>query len=296
MDHSQIIETCIENIEAHLKEELTVQSLSQKAGFSPYYFCRVFEVYTGLPVMEYVRRRRLAHAETELWEGRRITDIAADYGFDTHSGFSKAFKKIYGYSPSEYCQRTSLHRPPMPNPLSCLKEADFPEAPVCRIEQRQGFYVAGKILRTARDLSSVSCLPALWQHYTVYDVDSVIYAAAKPKEHGEYNICFPVGDGLYRHVNAVKIDTTEGLEGNLYMDYVPAALCAVFSTPPVFSGLDEFITVIKDTWKYIYNDWLPASGYEPDPMGRDYEFYDARAHGTGPFSMDICIPIKRKNE
>lgn len=244
--------------------------------------------------MEYVRRRRLAHAETELWEGRRIADIATDYGFDTHSGFSKAFKKIYGYPPNEYCRRTAPHRPPVPNPLSCLKEADFPEAPVCRIEKREGFYIAGKILRTARDLSSVSFLPALWKDYTVYDVDSVIYAAAQPKEHGEYNICFPVGNGLYRHVNAVKIDSAEGLEGDLYVDYVPGALCAVFSTPPAFSGPEEFIGIIKDTWKFIYNNWLPASGYEPDPDGRDYEFYDARSHGTGPFSMDICIPVREK--
>jgi len=46
--------------------------------------------------MEYVRRRRMAFAASELSRDRRIIDIALDYGFDTHNGFSKAFRREYG--------------------------------------------------------------------------------------------------------------------------------------------------------------------------------------------------------
>lgn len=37
-----------------------------------------------------------------MFKGGRIIDIALDYGFETHNGFSKAFKKEFGFSPKQY--------------------------------------------------------------------------------------------------------------------------------------------------------------------------------------------------
>lgn len=43
-------------------------------------------------------------AATKLFEGNRVIDIATEYGFDTHNGFSKAFKKEYGFSTRMDCK------------------------------------------------------------------------------------------------------------------------------------------------------------------------------------------------
>ena len=294
MKNQEMIRKITDFIEAHLEEELTVSALAKEAGFSPYHFCRLFVIYTGIPVMEYVRRRRLTRAVEDILSGRRIADTAADYGFATHSGFDKAFKKVYGYAPDEFCKRVSPHHPPAPNPLVKMIATELPKEPVCRMEHRDRFYIAGVILRTAADLKSVRELPALWKDYTVYDVDSIVYSRACPKEHGEYNLCFPVGDGLFRHVNGVKIDSPDSVENGLYIDVVPAACYAVFSTPPVTGTPEDFVRRITETWKYIYDIWFPSSGYEADTEGRDFEFYDERSHGNGPYSMEIWIPVKQK--
>ena len=51
---------------------------------------------TGTPVMNYVIRRKLTYAQYDLARGKRILDVAMAYGFQTHAGFTKAFKKFFG--------------------------------------------------------------------------------------------------------------------------------------------------------------------------------------------------------
>ena len=52
--------------------------------------------------MEYVRERRLIYASKEIFAGEKIIDVSIEYGFKTHSGFSKAFKKKFGFTPSQH--------------------------------------------------------------------------------------------------------------------------------------------------------------------------------------------------
>ena len=155
MNSRQIIMESAAYIEQHLKDALSVDLLADRAGFSPYYFCRLFSLYMQMPVMEYVRRRRLATGAAEICAGRRILDVAMDYGFESHNGFAKAFRKVYGYSPDEYRRRVSPHRPIAPNPLSGQK-GNFSIKPEVQIRQQDGFYVAGLTLLTSEKSRSPS--------------------------------------------------------------------------------------------------------------------------------------------
>ena len=100
MDYRLCIQNSIDYIEEHLQECITVAELANVAGFSPYHYYRVFNAYVGIPVVEYIRRRRLAYAAAELACGRRIIDIAMDYGFDTHNGFAKLFVRRMAVPPN----------------------------------------------------------------------------------------------------------------------------------------------------------------------------------------------------
>jgi len=102
LNYKEEIQKSIEFIENHIKEDITVVEIASHAGYSLYHFCRVFSLCKGVSVMEYVRDRRLSLAATELFNGRKIIDIALDYGFETPSGFAKAFRKACGYSPTQY--------------------------------------------------------------------------------------------------------------------------------------------------------------------------------------------------
>ena len=87
-------------IDEHLEETLTVKKLAKVAGYSEYHFIRVFKECMNITIMEYVCKRRLMKASEDILLGEKIIDVAVKYGWQSHSGFTKAFKKEFGFSPS----------------------------------------------------------------------------------------------------------------------------------------------------------------------------------------------------
>ena len=96
MDMNRILDY----MEAHLEEKMTNAQLAEQAGYSEYHFLQLFKAHTGETVMEYICRRRLFRAMDEILAGSRIIDVAFQYGFESHSAFSRAFKREFGFSPS----------------------------------------------------------------------------------------------------------------------------------------------------------------------------------------------------
>lgn len=87
-------------IENNIKEDLSLQSIADYFGYSKYHFCRMFKSQMNISVMEYVWSRKLVIATDEILKGKRIIDVAEEFGWETHSGFTKSFKRKYGFSPS----------------------------------------------------------------------------------------------------------------------------------------------------------------------------------------------------
>lgn len=82
---------------------MSVENVAEHAGFSIDYFNRVFLAHTGFTVMSYVNYMRIKKAVELLRNTEKtVLDIALEVGYDSHEGFIKAFKRIYGVAPSEY--------------------------------------------------------------------------------------------------------------------------------------------------------------------------------------------------
>ncbi len=105
-------------IEATLDADLTPAELAERAGYSLWHFLHLFSQEVGMPLSRYRTRRRLAHAIWHISGGMSVTDAAFRWGFDTHSGFSRAFRREYGMPPMVYLR---THRVPEPS-LPQLKE------------------------------------------------------------------------------------------------------------------------------------------------------------------------------
>lgn len=105
------------SILAHEEETLTLQRLSRDMGYSAYHATRKFREIAGMPLRDYLRRRRLAFALKEVRDSHRtLLDIAVDYGFSSHEAFTRAFKALYGVTPGAYRRdprpvvlRTKIH-------------------------------------------------------------------------------------------------------------------------------------------------------------------------------------------
>ena len=100
MNSIQKVYPILKYIDEHLEETLTIEMLAKVAGYSEYHFMRVFKECMNTTIMEYVCKRRLIKASEEILLGEKIIDVAMKYGWQSHSGFTKAFKKEFGFYPS----------------------------------------------------------------------------------------------------------------------------------------------------------------------------------------------------
>lgn len=97
------VQEAIEYIEVNLLNEITIESVGKAINYAPSSFQNLFSAITGYSIGEYIRFRRLACATDDLSEGNlSITDIAFKYRYENIESFSRAFKRLYNCSPSNF--------------------------------------------------------------------------------------------------------------------------------------------------------------------------------------------------
>ena len=105
-------------IKEHLHEPITLKQLSEKANYSPYHCAHIFKELIGLPPFEYIRRLRLSKSALKLRDtDGRVLDIALDFVFDSHEGFTRAFSREFGVTPKQYAKN--------PKPVGLFMPSDI---------------------------------------------------------------------------------------------------------------------------------------------------------------------------
>ena len=100
METKQLIIKSLMYIENNLSEPIDLEIIAGNMSYSPYHFSRLFKSHMGISVMDYVKQRKLIKASTDILNDVKIIDAALCNGYETHSGFTKAFKNEFGSSPS----------------------------------------------------------------------------------------------------------------------------------------------------------------------------------------------------
>lgn len=97
------ISNSISYIENNLQDKLEMNELAEQIFFSKTHYQRLFQTVVGEPVMEYIKKRRLQQACQALLQTKTtILDIALQYGYTSHEGFTRAFKALYGMPPAQF--------------------------------------------------------------------------------------------------------------------------------------------------------------------------------------------------
>jgi len=101
MDLLTQLNRAVDYIEAHIRDDLVLTDISKVTAYSPYHFGRLFYYIAGMPLSEYVRKRKLSLAAAELQNTNiKVVDLAMKYGYDNSDSFTRAFAKQHGVTPT----------------------------------------------------------------------------------------------------------------------------------------------------------------------------------------------------
>jgi len=293
LDYIDILQEILRYIDTHIKEKLSVKELARRAGFSPYHFCRIFQWNIGYSIMEYVRLRRLAFAASELSSEKYIIDIAIEYGYETHTGFLKAFKRYFGSTPEKYRLHASFDVPKLPILEKSKQYVDGGIVMEPKMIRKPAVTLAGFAVKV-KNKEYTEAFTNLWQEYASNGRQKKLHGESFIKNHVEYGACFPENpeNGEFEYVVGIEVKDGHDIPKDYYVCTIPEALYAVFTPPP--SDEEGLSSSIAGTYKYIFSEWFPNSEYEFMENGVDFVLCDEHCKAeTGRFT-EINIPVVKR--
>jgi len=285
MEWSECISKAISYIEDHITEELTIKDIAKAAMVSPYYFQKGFAMLCGFTVGEYIKKRRLAIAGMELiTTDRKIIDIALQYGYDSPDGFTRAFTRFHGVTPTSVRKGEAMIKS-----FAALK---------IKLSLEGGFTVDYKIVEK--------------DQFTVIGVSKVFqYDEAETGVHQMWKEYYESGkSNIVSSTYGISID--DQMEGNEFEyligdNYQPEEQIAegfVTRVIPksvwvVFASKGANPQSIQEVHGKIFTEWLPNCKDYEIASGYHIEMYDDPAEykkGTQDenYYCEIWIPVRRK--
>ena len=142
MEWIERLNASLNYIEEHLSEVIEIDDLAQIACCSSYHYQRMFTYIAGIPLSEYLRRRRMSIAAVELQQSEiKIIDLSLKYGYNSPTAFNRAFQSVHGSAPSAVRKAGSVVKtfPPISFRITVkgVEEMNY------RIEKKEAFRIVG---------------------------------------------------------------------------------------------------------------------------------------------------------
>lgn len=284
MDWLDNMNAAIEYIETHLADEISYDRAAQIACCSTYHFQRMFSYITGVPLSEYIRRRRLTLAAFELQTGGvKVIDTAVKFGYESPEAFSRAFKKLHGIMPvSARDIGVSLKAyPKMTFSITIKGDVEMKY----RITQREAFRVFGVYADISTDQeTSFEKVPQFFRKCDEDLVPDEINALlGRFSDNHTISALYDYSENTFKYMLCQFLPKGLSLPDKFTVLDVPAATWAVFDVPDC---------EIQAMWRRIWTEWFPTSGYE-SIKGVSFEMYYGLASHENVFG-EIWIPVKKK--
>ncbi|WP_138262242.1 AraC family transcriptional regulator [[Clostridium] hylemonae] len=283
MEWIERLNKAVNYIEENITEELDYAQAARTACCSTYHFQRMFAFMAGVPLSEYIRRRRMTLAAADLQnKGAKVLDISLKYGYASPTAFNRAFQSIHGITPSSAKKEGAVLKsfPPISFQITIkgVEEMNY------RIEAKESFRIIGISEPLHKDIEeNFSVVPGLWQKAAA---DGTIGALAKMmngRPMGLLGISACHDEDEWRYYLAVSSDME--LTGSLEEYHVPAATWAIFTG----SGTNRSIQELEQR---IVTEWLPGSGYEYADAP-DIEVYLNADPDNAQY--EVWIPVRQKD-
>ncbi|MEW2608967.1 AraC family transcriptional regulator [Streptomyces sp. NPDC047880] len=282
----------MDRIERDLGHTVDVADLARTACTSEYHLRRMFSALAGMPLSEYIRRRRLTVAGAEVLSGdATLLEIAVRHGYGSGEAFARAFRAMHGVGPGE-ARRTGAALVSQPR-LTFRLTVEGSSSMQYRVQDRPAFTVTG--FKTRIPLIHSGPNQAIIDFVRGLDRAAVeqLEKLSGQEPHGIVAVC-----------DDIDPSRAEGTELDYYHAVItpaPAPAPApegitVLPVPPgtwaVFTASGPAPQAIQQLWHDVYTEWFPSNPYRTRPGP---EILRTRLSPSGTEAdAELWLPIERE--
>lgn len=308
------INNVIDYIENNISSRFSLDELASVANFSKFHFHRIFASVIGETLNSYILRIRLEKAASLLLHNpnKPVTDIWLDCGFSSSSVFARAFKDNFGMSASEWRK----------NKCAEFSNIDQHNSNESEVSARLSEYF-GDLLLTKKGVAKMNEIKEMIEPKEVKVEEREEFTVAYIRYIGPYKGNSDLFEGLFTRL------FKWAMPNNLCV-FPQTKILSIYHDNPDITDEDKLrtsvcISVPEDTevsgevgkmkvaggkyaiasfelagapdyakaWKYVFAEWLPSSGYEPD-NNPTFEMYlnHPEEHPEKKHIVDIYVPVK----
>ncbi|RXZ50509.1 AraC family transcriptional regulator [Agromyces fucosus] len=284
-----LLNRLVDFVEDHLTEEIDIAGLAGRLGTTDYHLRRMFSSLAGMPLSEYVRRRRMSVAASEVLGDGDLLGIATRFGYGSTEAFNRAFRSVHGVGPGDVRRNGGPLRTQSQLRFRLTVEGNTPMD--TRIADRPAFRLIGHSARVP--LIHHGANPHIQAHI----------AALPPTEHQRLK---GLGDtepaGLLQVSADVDPDYTEGSE----LTYLHGVAVAEATSVPedldaievgagtwaVFRVEGAYPAALQSTWAATATEWFPSNPWQLRPGPSIVAVLD-RAPDFSTATCELWLPVER---
>nr|WP_202471537.1 AraC family transcriptional regulator [Streptomyces sp. SID8377] len=247
----------MEHIERRLDQDIEVDELARIAATSEYHLRRMFSALAGMPLSEYIRRRRLTLAGAEVLAGREtLLAIAVRYGYGSGEAFARAFRAMHGIGPGD-ARRTGAELNSQSR-MAFRLTVEGSSSMRYRVVDKADFAVVG--LKARVPLVHAGPNQAIIDFVRGIDprLQERLEKLSDQEPHGIVAVCDDLdpsrAEGTELDYYHAVITSAAAPEGTTTLA-VPAGTWAVFTT----SGPAP--RAVQELWRDVFTEWFPSNPY-----------------------------------
>ncbi|MEU6272024.1 AraC family transcriptional regulator [Streptomyces populi] len=251
----------LEHIERHLGQDIEVEELARIAATSEYHLRRMFSALAGMPLSEYVRRRRLTLAGAEVLAGREtLLEIAVRYGYGSGEAFARAFRAMHGIGPGE-ARRTGAALDSQSR-MAFRLTVEGSSSMRYRVVHKADFTVVGLKARVPLVHSGPNQAIIDFVRGIAPGTLERLEKLSDQEPHGIVAVCDDLDPG---RAEGTELDYYQGVITSVAAPGGTTALAVPAGTWAVFTTSGPAPEAVQELWRDVFTEWFPSNPYRGRP-------------------------------
>lgn len=274
----------VDIIERDLSTGHNIETLAKEIGYSKYHMHKMFTNIVGIPIYQYIKKRRLSEAAKKLLCTQlSVLDIALDAGYESQQAFTQAFTNAFRLSPKAFRNKAKeFSLTPRFEDTLKMKGEKIVDV---RLEDGGVMTLMGF---SASTIKGFLVVPRLWKklHKIKHKISNRI---SKEWVFGlnDYENAEKTQDGLgFEYYACIEVERCNNIDDGMIRKELPKSRYAIFSlrAKPQDS--------IESTLDYIYKEWFPSSTYQLNQEAKyDFVKYGEVVNEAGIADIEVWVPI-----